>query len=98
MPRKPLTARQLEVLRDLYVLRDMETTSAGVGWLRPMDCSGSDASHHSSTLASLVRLGLAERKRRAGITRPSWTYRISPEGEAAIIASRRPGGAAGGER
>lgn len=44
-------------------------------WVRPMDVGGRDASHHSATLNKLVRLGLAERKRRAGHIRPSYLYR-----------------------
>lgn len=48
-----------------------------VGWVRPMDVGGKDASHHSRTLAKLVRLGLAERRRRAGWTRPSYLYRAA---------------------
>ena len=33
-------------------------------WVRPMDVGGSDGSHHSGTLAKLVKLGYAESRRR----------------------------------
>jgi len=53
MPGKPLTPRQSEVLRDLS---DTE-------FLRPMDVGGRDGSHHSATLAGLVKRGLVERRK-----------------------------------
>ena len=33
-------------------------------WVRPMDVGGSDGSHHSGTLAKLVKLGYAESRLR----------------------------------
>jgi len=51
----------------------------GDEWVRPMDIGGRDASHHSRTLARLVRMGLVERKRRAGWCRPSYLYRAAVE-------------------
>lgn len=76
---KPVSERDLEVLRDLCSQSD---------WARPMDCGGTDSSHHSATLARLVRWGFAERKRRAGWTRPSWLYRITGNGIAASEVSK----------
>lgn len=46
-------------------------------WLRPMDVGGSCRSHHSATLAKLVRLGYAESKQRMPWgSRGSKVYRI----------------------
>lgn len=36
----------------------------GMGWTTPMRIGGTDASHHSSTLARLVKRGLVERRQR----------------------------------
>lgn len=46
-------------------------------WLRPMDIGGRDASHHTHTLESLIKMGLAERKPRSGLwgSRGSYVYR-----------------------
>ena len=60
----------------------------GGEWLRPMDVGGTDGSHHSRTLARLVKAGLAERKKRGTLTntlfngrRGSYRYRITEVGE-----------------
>ena len=50
------------------------------GWVTPMWVGGKDASHHSATLAKLTRKGLAERRVRAGYTRPSYLYRATKLG------------------
>lgn len=57
-------------------------------WLRPMDIGGTDGSHHSRTLAKLVKRGLVERRKRNTITnvilnghRGSYVYRITDQGE-----------------
>ena len=71
-----LTWRQRDVLECLDAQR----------WLRPMAVGGRDASHHSATLAALVRKGLAERKHRGAST--AWLYRITPTGEAARRKAR----------
>lgn len=63
--KKELTDRQREVLHSL----DWEA------WLRPMDVGGRNASHHSSTLKSLVRRGLVEERQRGGYIRRPMEYR-----------------------
>jgi hypothetical protein len=58
------------------------------GYVRPLDCGGANGSHHSATLAKLVRLGLAERRQRS-IWQPlrgSWSYRITDAGRATLVA------------
>lgn len=52
-------------------------------WMRPMDMGGRDGSHHSATLAALVRKGLVERKVRWRGVRGSYLYRITEAGSAA---------------
>jgi hypothetical protein len=49
-------------------------------WVVPMQVGGSDASHHALTLARCVRIGLVDRKRRGGHSRPSWLYKINQNG------------------
>lgn len=45
-------------------------------FVRPMDVGGRDSSHHSATLAKLMRHGLVERKRHyRGVTGGHWRYR-----------------------
>lgn len=73
---RTLTDRQFAILRDL----DDEN------WMRPMDVGGRDASHHSATLAQLVRKGLAERRTR-GSDR-SFEYRRTVAGYTAAVGSR----------
>lgn len=60
-------------------------------WCTPMQVGGSDASHHSGTLARLVRLGAAERKVRAGYLRPSYLYRINEVGKKMLKDLRERG-------
>lgn len=77
-----MTERQFAVLRDLDDER----------WLRPMDIGGRDASHHSETLAQLVRKGLAERRTRG--SNRSYEYRRTAAGRAEAIGVR-PGAESG---
>lgn len=49
---------------DKEVLDDLTCWKYDNGWARPMDVGGRDCSHHSRTLAKLVRLGYAEERRR----------------------------------
>ena len=53
-------------------------------WLTPMMMGGTDGSHHSGTLAQLVRKGLAERSNRGGHTRNVWQYRRTRAGKKAV--------------
>lgn len=53
-------------------------------WCSPRMLGGTDGSHHSATLAQLVRKGLAERRLRGGHTRSAWEYRRTPTGRKAV--------------
>lgn len=69
---KPKTQRGVLTDRDLEVLDQLPTDE----YVRPMDVGGRNSSHHSATLAKLVRYGLAEQKRHyRGITGGHWRYR-----------------------
>lgn len=70
-----LTPRQRELL--CHQLNDEQ-------WCTPMMLGGADGSHHSATLAQLVRKGLAERSNRGGHTRNVWQYRRTPAGKKAV--------------
>jgi hypothetical protein len=60
------------------------------GYVTPMMLGARDASHHSATLALLVRHGFAERRKRntlanmIGSRRGSWEYRITDAGWKAL--------------
>lgn len=76
----PLRQNEEEVLSELRRLSARHPDM----WFRPMDVGGHDASHHSHTLAKLVRKGLAERRKRRSIAnviaqsrRGSWEYRAT---------------------
>jgi hypothetical protein len=71
-----LTTRQRDLL---YHQLDDER------WSTPMMLGGTDGSHHSATLAQLVRKGLAERSLRGGHTRNVWRYRRTPLGLLAVL-------------
>ncbi len=80
-----LTEAQREVLDSLDSWRLMHIDSGTSEWARPMDVGGSNGSHHSGTLAALVRKGLAERQQRsAWMSRGSWVYRITPAGRSIL--------------
>ena len=77
---RPLTPRQLDLL--YHQLPDDQ-------WCTPMMLGGTDGSHHSATLAQLVRKGLAERSHRGGHTRNVWQYRRTPAGRIAADNAQR---------
>lgn len=55
LPRNvPLSEQQLDVLDSLAVFGE---------WARPMDIGARDGSHHSTTLNSLAKRGLVDRKK-----------------------------------
>ncbi|ARB13722.1 hypothetical protein Ccr2_gp191c [Caulobacter phage Ccr2] len=55
-----------------------------------MDVGGSNGSHHSATLAKLVKRGLAEATQRsAAMSRGSKEYRVSEKGLEVYNAQRR---------
>lgn len=65
--------------RDAFVLQDLRAWPYRQGWARPLDLGGSTRSHHSATLAKLVRLGYAEStQRRSWGSRGSKVYRAAP--------------------
>ena len=70
-----LTTRQRDLL--YHQLSDEQ-------WCTPRMLGGTDGSHHSATLAQLVRKGLAERKSRGGHTRNVWQYRRTRAGKRAV--------------
>lgn len=72
---KKLTTRQ----RDLLYHQLSDTV-----WLTPMRLGGTDGSHHSSTLAQLVRKGFVARSNRGGHTRNVWQYRRTAAGKKAL--------------
>jgi hypothetical protein len=53
-------------------------------WVTPRLLGGTDGSHHSATLAQLVRKGFAKRRLRGGHTRSAWEYRRTPAGRKAV--------------
>lgn len=89
MSASSLTERDREVLGALAVAKEIRADWKG--WLTPMYVGGRDASHHSATLAKLVRRGLAERKERAGFTKSSFLYRITNAGRVVLRALQAPG-------
>ena len=85
---KPLTKRDLETLGDLEAAnRNLTDVGHRGGWAKPMDCCGSNGSHHGATLAKLAKRGLASRKGYNPGIRPVWTYKITPAG-IAVLQSR----------
>jgi hypothetical protein len=82
-----LSERDLDVLRNLASA--IECFPSSDGWLTPMYCGGRDGSHHSATLAKLVRRGLAESKPRGGYARGSKLYRITKAGRLAATKEEK---------
>lgn len=80
------------------LLSDLNTVYGGEGvcdwckgthdrhWFRPMDIGARDGSHHSATLARLVKRGAVLRHERGGQCRPAYMYRRAG---AAICPSER---------
>ena len=81
-----LSERDLDVLGTLAVASEIAPSM--YGWLTPYYCGGCDGSHHSKTLAKLVRHKLAASKLRGGWSRGSKLYRILPEGRMALTTAR----------
>ena len=61
--------------RDVRVLDQLDTEE----WVTPMQIGGRDGSHHSATLARLVKQGLVERRERGGVVKASYVYRLAPK-------------------
>lgn len=59
-----LTENQWEVLANIAYLTETNAYGArGQGQFTPLDLGGHNGSHHSTTLAALVRKGLVEHKK-----------------------------------
>lgn len=57
------------------------------GWVRPLDCGGTNGSDHSYRLSKLARMGLAEQRQRSSWgtgQRGSKRYRITEAGRIAL--------------
>lgn len=77
---KPLNERQLGTLEELLGYHVNVSCVEGMKRMcSPMDIGGSNSSHHSATLAGLVRRGLVLRTAKWG-TRGSYRYALSPAG------------------
>jgi hypothetical protein len=82
---KPLTDRDLETLGELEAAnRNLTEYSFRGGWARPMDCGGSNGSHHGATLAKLWRRNLVDRKGWKQRRAVNW-YKINKAGRAALV-------------
>jgi hypothetical protein len=76
-----LTERDLDTLGELEAAnRSFEQQQHRGGWAKPMDCGGSNGSHHSATLAKLFKAKLADRKGYTPGQRAVWTYKINDAG------------------
>lgn len=85
---KPLTERDIETLRELeFATRQFVEQNYRDGWVMPMDCGGSNGSHHSYTLTKLAVRGLADRKKYGGRReKGSCRYRINDNGRIWLAA------------
>ena len=84
-----ITKRDIKTLADLDAAnRHFDEMGFREGWARPMDCGGSDGSHHGATLAKLARLGLAERKGYTPGCRVVWAYKITAMGREKLSNTR----------
>jgi len=72
-PVLPLTERDWDVLETLRFTNDEATCPRK--WATPLDLGAGNGSHHSQTLAKLVRRGLVEGFQRAGTIRGVTTAR-----------------------
>ncbi len=81
---KPLTDRDVDTLGELEAAtRSFLKQNYRDGWVMPMDCGGSNGSHHSYTLHKLAKRGLCDRKKYGGRhDKGSCRYRINNAGRA----------------
>lgn len=84
-----MNSRQIETLNELRAAVDNHMKYGLSEFVRPMDCGGSNGSHHSATLAKLVKLGFAKRRKRSpwAMSRGSWSYTITDQGRAYLALS-----------
>jgi hypothetical protein len=66
----------------------LEKMPVGGRWVMPLDVGGHDGSHHSTTLAAMVKKGWVERETRSiRYKRPSYKYRITQAGCDSLLHS-----------
>lgn len=63
---KPLTDRDLETLDGFMQVSADRLKHGASEWMMPLDCGGSNGSHHSYTLSKLARRGYARMKKYGG--------------------------------
>lgn len=86
-----LTDRDYQTLGELEAAnRNHTELDYRGGWAKPLDCGGSNGSHHGITLAKLNRAGLADRKGYNPGCRPVWMYKINEVGKEALSKYRPP--------
>lgn len=88
---KPLTERDIDTLGELRAATDSFIKQGNYkdGWVMPMDCGGSNGSHHSYTLHKLAKRGLCDRKKYGNRReKGSCRYRINDAGRAFLSEQR----------
>jgi hypothetical protein len=79
-----LTDRDYETLGELEAAnRNLTDVGYRGGWAKPLDCGGSNGSHHGTTLAKLSKAGLVEKKGYTPGCRAVWMYMINDAGKSA---------------
>ena len=78
------TQRDMDVLGELRAATDNYIQIGCDGFVRPLDCGGSDSSDHSYRLTKLAKRGLAEVAVRSSGVRGSKVYRITDAGRSAL--------------
>lgn len=87
-----LTERDIDTLGELRAATDsfIRQDNWREGWVMPMDCGGSNGSHHSYTLHKLAKRGLCDRKKYGNRReKGSCRYRINDAGRTFLDACRR---------
>lgn len=80
---KTLTERDIDTLGCLEAATNnfIDLDNLRDGWVMPMDCGGSNGSHHSYTLHKLAKRGLCDRKKYGNKReKGSCRYRINDAG------------------
>lgn len=91
---RKLTERDIRTLRELdeatrSLMKHPTRKSHEEGWAMPLDCGGSNGSHHSYTLAKLAKRGLCDRKKFGGPhEKGSCRYRMNGAGRAFLTAQQ----------
>lgn len=84
-----MNARQYETLGDLEFATD-NLAKFGVRYARPLDCGGSNGSHHGATLRWLADNGYAEQRSYFVGSRHVNKYRITDKGREYLTNNKRP--------